>query len=127
MGCNNLGSSCVQSDRGRAWTPRRDFAVSKSLAQPITIGCVAFEKAGATPNHDPARASAARSNRSECTTSGGRQVRAGAPPGAGARRRAVAASLAPKAECRDVLIMVGGGLVATSGGALLTSWLPVRA
>ena len=31
----------------------------------------AFEKAGATPNHDPARASAARSNGSESTTSGG--------------------------------------------------------
>ena len=85
MGCNNSGSSCVRSDRGQAWTPRRDFAVSKSLAQPITIGCVTFEKAGATPNHDPARASAARSNRSECTTSGGGQVQARAPPGAGAR------------------------------------------
>src|SRR6516162_1345448 len=70
MGCNNLGSSCVQSDRGQAWTPRQDFAVSKSLAQPVTVGSVAFEKAGATPNHDLARASAARSNGSECTTSG---------------------------------------------------------
>ena len=38
MGCSNLGSSCVQSDRGQAWTPRRDFAVSKSVAQPVTVG-----------------------------------------------------------------------------------------
>ena len=37
-----LGSGC-----GHAWTPRRDFAVSKSVTQSLTVGSVAFQKAGA--------------------------------------------------------------------------------
>src|SRR5271165_1859006 len=47
MVCNNLESSCVRSGCGHAWTPRRDFAVSKSVTQSLTIGSVAFQKAGA--------------------------------------------------------------------------------
>jgi hypothetical protein len=54
-----LESSCVRSGCGHAWTPRRDFAVSKSATQSLTIGCVAFQKAGAqrvTLRADPVRA-----------------------------------------------------------------------
>src|SRR5271165_4464897 len=47
MVCNNLESSCVRSGCGHAWTPRRDFAVSKSVTQSLTVGSVAFQKAGA--------------------------------------------------------------------------------
>src|SRR5271165_2309402 len=47
MVCNNLESSCVRSGCGHAWTPRRDFAVSRSVTQSLTVGSVAFQKAGA--------------------------------------------------------------------------------
>src|SRR5260370_42173462 len=43
----------------RAWTPRRDFAVSKSVTQSLTVGSAAFQKAGAhrvTLRADPVRA-----------------------------------------------------------------------
>jgi len=30
-----------------AWTPHRDFAVSKLLTQPLTVSIAAFDKAGA--------------------------------------------------------------------------------
>ena len=43
--CNNLESSCVRSGCGHAWTPRRDFAVSKS------VGSVAFQKRAHTESH----------------------------------------------------------------------------
>src|ERR1700746_1780686 len=59
MVCNNLESSCVRSGCGHAWTPRRDFAVSKSVTQSLTVGSVAFQKAGhprATLRADPVRA-----------------------------------------------------------------------
>jgi hypothetical protein len=42
-----------------AWTPRRDFAGSKSVTQSLTVGSVAFQKAGAdrvTLRADPVRA-----------------------------------------------------------------------
>ena len=42
--CINLGSPWVRSDRRHAWTPHSDFAVTKSLTQPLTVGIVAFEK-----------------------------------------------------------------------------------
>ena len=54
-----MESSCVRSGCGHAWTPRRDFAVSKSVTQSLTIGCVAFQKAGAQRvalRADPVRA-----------------------------------------------------------------------
>jgi hypothetical protein len=54
-----LESSCVRSGCGHAWTPRRDFAVSKSVTQSLTVGSVAFQKAGAdrvTLRADPVRA-----------------------------------------------------------------------
>jgi hypothetical protein len=44
---------------GHAWTPRRDFAVSKSVTQYLTVGSVACQKAGAhrvTLCADPVRA-----------------------------------------------------------------------
>ena len=44
MVCNNLESSCVRSGCGHAWTPRRDFAVSKSVTQSLTVGSGAFQK-----------------------------------------------------------------------------------
>ena len=47
MVCNNLESSCVRSGRRHAWTPRRDFVVSKSVTQSLTVGSVAYKKAGA--------------------------------------------------------------------------------
>ena len=59
MVCNNLELSCVRSGCGHAWTPRRDFAVSKSVTQSLTVGSVAFQKAGAhrvTLRADPVRA-----------------------------------------------------------------------
>ena len=55
--CNNLESSCVRSGCGHAWTPRRDFAVSKSVTQSLTVGSVAFQKAGRRPSHTPRRPS----------------------------------------------------------------------
>ena len=54
MVCNNLESSCVRSGCGHAWTPRRDFAVSKSVTQSLTVGSVAFQKAGADRVQIPA-------------------------------------------------------------------------
>src|SRR5271166_6109702 len=59
MVCNNLESSCVRSGCGHAWTPRRDLAVSKSVTQSLTVGSVAFQRAGAdriTLRADPVRA-----------------------------------------------------------------------
>ena len=51
MVCNNLESSCVRSGCGHAWTPRRDFAVSKSVTQSLTVGSVAFQKRAHTESH----------------------------------------------------------------------------
>ena len=57
MVCNNLELSCVRSGCGHAWTPRRDFAVSKSVTQSLTVGSVAFQKAHrVTLRADPVRA-----------------------------------------------------------------------
>ena len=55
MVCNNLESSCVRSGCGHAWTPRRDFAVSKSVTQSLTVGSVAFQKAHRYLNMDDLR------------------------------------------------------------------------
>src|SRR5260370_28485529 len=52
-------SSSQRSGCGHAWTPRRDFAVWKSVTQSLTVGSVAFQKAGAhrvTLRADPVRA-----------------------------------------------------------------------
>src|SRR5260370_9998156 len=35
--CNNLESSCVRSGCGHAWTPRRAFALSKSVTQSLPL------------------------------------------------------------------------------------------
>jgi len=64
MICKKFESSGVPSSCRRAWTPRHDFAVPKSLAQFLTIGSVAFEEACAqrvTPPRRPAR-DASRAN-----------------------------------------------------------------
>ena len=63
MVCNNLESSCVRSGCGHAWTPRRDFAVSKSVTQSLTVGSVAFQKAGAARGGPPGSRSLERLNR----------------------------------------------------------------
>jgi len=76
--------------------PVSALLLSKSLTRPLTVGSVAFEKAGPTPSHDPA---SARSNRSECTTSGGGQVQARAPPGAGARCQRMLAHIDDGVRC----------------------------
>ena len=65
MVCNNLESSCVRSGCGHAWgTPRRDFAVSKSVTQwpDLVRVVVAIDRAAArarTPTR-PASSSPAR-------------------------------------------------------------------
>src|SRR5260370_5970423 len=55
----NITVQCVRSGCGHAWTPRRDFAVSKSVTQSLTVGSAALQKAGAhrvTLRADPVRA-----------------------------------------------------------------------
>jgi len=44
--CNNLAPFGFDLVVGHAWTPHRNFAVSKSLTQSLTVGGVAFEKTG---------------------------------------------------------------------------------
>ena len=51
MVCNNLESSCVRSGCGHAWTPRRDFAVSKSVTQSLTSAAWHSKRRAHTESH----------------------------------------------------------------------------
>src|SRR5260370_13780978 len=84
--CNNLKSPCVRSGCGHAWTPRRDFAVSISVTQSLTVGSAAFQKAGThrvTLRADPVRARHGPTD-GPARVAGGREPRS--PLGAGAAR-----------------------------------------
>src|SRR5271166_6252350 len=49
--CNNLESSCVRSGCGHAWTPRRDFAVSKSVTPPSPSAAWHSKRRAHTESH----------------------------------------------------------------------------